>query len=221
MPGKKKTSANIGHNLDGTYFCGECGKSGFKSLPAARGHLSVCEGPKAIADLLFHSAGGDAGGIGARGAPGAEDEGGRGARTDDIQPENVLKSSKSSLDLTDLKKYFESEMNQFRVGMNKIDSRVSSLSKAAFNHMEHVRPKNHAMGGDFRHTQSVATHPLMRHDPMTFGFSGMPEALGFTPRLWAVAKIVGVSLLAYFAYRILSEDENLARLVKKRLVRKI
>jgi hypothetical protein len=209
MAARKRTPANIGQNLDGTYFCGECGKSGFKSLPSARGHLSVCEGAESISKILFPIKEADSGGDRAGGA------GGGGAAAGGLS--GHIGEEKSSAE----KENDSSSARQFRIEIAKLKSQMAQLSSINLNHLQHIRPQNNAMG-DFKHgAHSFAPHPAMRHDPMTFGFSGMPEALGFNQRQWALIKLLGFSLAAFLIWKLLSGDETLARLVKKRLVRKI
>jgi hypothetical protein len=210
---RKPTRANIGENMDGTFYCGECGKSGFKSLPAVRGHFSVCEGAESISKILFpiKEVAGDGelgGGCGGGPGPLTSDD----SKDDQIKKASVSKPTKEN----------DSQLaRQFRIEIAKLKSQMAHLSTVNLNHLQHIRPRNNTMG-DFNHSvHSFAPHPSMRHDPMTFGFSGMPEALGFNPRQWALIKLLGFGLAAFFIWKLLSADETLARLVKKRLVRKI
>lgn len=215
----RKQPANIHKDSDGTFFCGNCGKAGFASVMAARGHLSACVGAKGVlkefnsvaSKYIFEGgAGGGDGGGGALGGGAVVES------KPSIEPKFEQKSSDSILGFDPN----HPKVRELQIEIASLRSHNTTLSRIQGNHFRHQRPN---MGGDsakfLNHT--FVPDPAMRHDPMNFGFSGMPEALGINHRQWAVIKLLGFVTAGYFIYKILISDEGLLRAFKKRMIRKI
>jgi hypothetical protein len=216
----RKKQSKIGQDGDGTFHCKPCGTAGFKSLPAARGHLSVCKGTQKTIEEFRNIASkyvdidiADAGGGGA--------SGGGAPHSLEVDENPSHESDRAEkIQFTELEKN-NPILRYFRMKVDKLTKDNEELSRYRTNHFMHIEPKSNAFG-DFKHgAHTFAPHPAMRHDPMTFGFSGMPEALGFNQRQWALIKLFGFALAGFLIWKLLRVDEPLARLVKKRLVRKI